>query len=70
MRKEGRGWYFGVDNYNDFFQQYGWKIKLTQPGEDNANYGRWKHKVFPVSLNDIPRYFFIEAIKSTNANSV
>lgn len=63
MRKEGKGWYFGIDNYDDFFQQFGWKIKLTQPGEDNANYGRWRYKVFPVSLNHIPRYFFIEAIK-------
>ncbi len=70
MHKERRGWYFGIDNYNDFFKQFGWKIKLTQPGEENANYGRWRYKVFPVRLNHISRYFFIEAIKSTNPDFV
>lgn len=67
MHKKGSGWYFGIDDYTSFFQKFGWETKLTQPGEDEANYGRWRYKVFPLDLNNIPRYLFIESIKSINS---
>jgi methyltransferase (TIGR00027 family) len=63
MEKNGIGWKFGSDNPEVLLGQYGWSTKALQLGEEGANFGRWTAKVFPLTLEDAPRTFLVDAYK-------
>ncbi len=50
-----------LDEPEAFMAERGWLATLHQPGEEHVNYGRWPYPVMPLSMPNIPRYWFITA---------
>lgn len=61
MKERGMGWYWGTDDPEQFFGEFGWEATAVQPGEESANYGRWSDPVFPRAQRELPRSFFLTA---------
>jgi hypothetical protein len=62
---------FGVNDPEVLLAECGWEeAEVTQPGEWDANYGRWPYPVVPRGLAGIPRVFFVRAWRSKPASSV
>jgi DNA-binding transcriptional MerR regulator len=40
MEARGMAWRFGSDEPEELFGTYGWRATVSQPGNDEANYGR------------------------------
>lgn len=57
----GAPWTFGTNDPEAFMKNLGWCSKLTQPGEYAP--ARWPFPVAPAHIPNIPRSFFVEAIK-------
>ncbi|MFD4376439.1 class I SAM-dependent methyltransferase [Streptomyces sp. NPDC058486] len=55
----GCPWLFGSDEPEALFERYGFDVRATQPGEPEADYGRWPDPVPPRELADVRRVFFI-----------
>ncbi|MFE0251245.1 SAM-dependent methyltransferase [Streptomyces sp. NPDC059010] len=58
---EGWGcpWVFGTDEPEALFEQYGFDTRAVQPGEPDADYGRWPDPVPPREVTDVRRVFFV-----------
>jgi hypothetical protein len=52
-----------MDDPEDFLARRDWKATLTQPGETDANYGRWSYPVIPRMIPHMPREWFVTAQK-------
>src|SRR5215217_3910194 len=52
---------FGANDPEALFAEHGWEAEVTQPGEREANYGRWPYPVAPRRLPGVPRLFLIRA---------
>ena len=39
----------------------GWQARLSQYGEEEANYGRWPYPVMSRTLPDMPRTWLVTA---------
>lgn len=63
MKERGLGWYWGTDDPEQFFGEFGWEAAAVQPGEESANYGRWSDPIFPRSQRELPRSFFVTGRK-------
>ncbi|HKR02690.1 MAG TPA: SAM-dependent methyltransferase [Pyrinomonadaceae bacterium] len=59
--KLGAPWLFGVDEPEEFMEQFGWKAVATQPGEVEP--ARWRFPNAPRHIPNVPRIFFVEARK-------
>ena len=59
MKERGMGWYWGTDDPEQFFGEFGWETAAVQPGEESANFGRWSDPVFPRAQRELPRSFFV-----------
>jgi hypothetical protein len=59
----GAPWTGTMDDPEDFLARRGWKAKLTQLGETEANYGRWPYPVIPRMVPDMPREWLVTAQK-------
>lgn len=57
----GAPWLFGTNDPEEFMHKLGWSVKLTQPGEYAPS--RWPMPVAPKHIPNVPRSFFVEAIK-------
>ena len=52
---------FGTNHPEALFAEHGWEAKVTQPGEREANYGRWPYAVAPRRMPGVPRLFLVRA---------
>jgi methyltransferase (TIGR00027 family) len=52
---------FGTNNPETLLAERGWEAEVTQPGEQEANYGRWPYPVAPREVPGIPRIFLVRA---------
>lgn len=61
LRKTGCPWLFGIDNPESWLASQGWHARVVEPGEPEANHGRWPFPVRHRSVSGIPRTFFVVA---------
>lgn len=54
-------WKFGVNDPEGFMRKFSWSVDLIMPGEYCPD--RWPFPVAPRHVPNIPRSFFVEAIK-------
>ena len=52
---------FGTNDPETLFGEHGWKAEVIQPGEQEANYGRWPYPVASRKVTGIPRMFLVRA---------
>jgi nitronate monooxygenase len=64
LEEAGCPWKFGVASPEAFLQQHGWSGTLTQPGDAEANYGIWPFPPIPSAIPDMPRTFFVRAVRA------
>jgi methyltransferase (TIGR00027 family) len=57
----GAPWRFGVNEPDEFMARFGWKATLSQAGEVAPS--RWPFPTVPLSIPNVPRGFYVEAIK-------
>jgi methyltransferase (TIGR00027 family) len=50
---------FGTNDPEALFAEHGWEAEVTQPGEREANFGRWPYPVVPRGVPGVPRLFFV-----------
>lgn len=55
----GCPWLFGSDEPEALFERHGIAGRAVQPGEPEADYGRWPDPVPPRSVADVRRVFFV-----------
>jgi len=55
----GCPWVFGTDEPEALFAQYGFDVRAIQPGEPDADYGRWPDPVPPREVTEVRRVFFV-----------
>ncbi len=59
----GAPWVGSLDDPEGFLAARGWKSTLTQPGAEDANYGRWTLPVIPVRMPGMPHNWYVTAEK-------
>jgi hypothetical protein len=52
---------FGTNDPEALFAEHGWEAEVIQPGESEANYGRWPYPVAPRRMPGVPRLFLVRA---------
>ncbi len=57
----GAPWIGALDDPEGFLAARGWQASLTHPGEEGANFGRWRHPVIPRTMPDMPRNWYVVA---------
>ncbi|MER6423329.1 SAM-dependent methyltransferase [Streptomyces sp. NPDC001137] len=55
----GCPWVFGTDEPEALFERYGFDVRAAQPGEPDADYGRWPDPVPPREVKNVRRVFFV-----------
>jgi methyltransferase (TIGR00027 family) len=60
----GCPWVFGVNDPEVFLARRGWKGTMVQPGEPEANYGRWPHAAVPRAYPTVPRTYLVTASRT------
>lgn len=63
MTNSGVPWIGTMNDPEEFLVTRGWKAVLTQPGEEEAHFGRWPYPAIPHMIPDMPRYWFVTAQK-------
>lgn len=56
-------WLSGFDRPEELLAEYGWQAEVVQPGEDGANFDRFKRKFPSRYVSDVERVFLIKATK-------
>lgn len=59
----GAPWIGTMDDPETYLSTPGWKAELTQPGAENANYGRWTLPVIPVKMPNMPHNWYVTVQK-------
>lgn len=59
----GAPWVGTLDDPVGFLAERGWNATVTQAGEPDANYGRWKLPILPLTAPEIPHDWFVTASK-------
>jgi methyltransferase (TIGR00027 family) len=52
---------FGTNDPEALFAEHGWEAEVIQPGEGEANFGRWAYPVVPRGVPGVPRLFLVRA---------
>ena len=63
MAARGFAWRWGSDDPEDFFAEYGWQADAVQPGDTEANFGRWSSPVPPRKEREFPHTWLVTATK-------
>ncbi len=63
--RAGAPWIGSMDEPVEFLATRGWQTTLSQAGAPEANHGRWRLPVFPVTLPNMPHNWFVTAQKGT-----
>ena len=61
--RQGAPWIGWLDDPQGFLVERGWEVSLTQPGNPDANYGRWKLPLIPLDAPDLPHNWYVTATK-------
>lgn len=61
MAANGSPWRFGTDDPEGLMTVYGWQPRVTQFGDDGANFGRWTLPVPDQEDTDAPRGYLVVA---------
>ncbi len=64
LAKAGTPWIGTMDDPEADLAARGWQARLSQPGEAEANYGRWPYPVIPRTLPEMPRHWLATAQKN------
>ncbi len=64
LAARGWAWRFGVDDPEGFYEEFGWRATVRQPGEAGADFGRWPAPAPPREMVDLPHSFLIEAVRA------
>lgn len=59
----GAPWIGTLEDPVGFLGERGWHASLTQAGEEDANYGRWRLPILPLLASDVPHDWFVTAEK-------
>lgn len=59
FQRWGCPWLFGTNEPEHLFAPYGFEVTATQPGDADANFGRWPDPVPPREVHDVRRVFFV-----------
>ncbi|BAU14499.1 hypothetical protein LEP3755_50470 [Leptolyngbya sp. NIES-3755] len=54
---------FGTDMPEKLLSDYRWQVKVTQPGDEGANFGRYLESSPPREVPNVMRVFLVEANK-------
>lgn len=57
----GAPWIGALDDPGALLATQGWSVRVTQPGEPSANYGRWTLPVPPAWMADVPHSWYVTA---------
>jgi methyltransferase (TIGR00027 family) len=60
----GCPWVFGTDEPETLFDAHGYKVRAVQPGDPEADYGRWPDPVPPRGETGVRRVFFVHGTRS------
>jgi methyltransferase (TIGR00027 family) len=60
----GAPWIGFLDDPSTFLQKRGWEVVLSQAGQPEANHGRWKLPIIPVTQPDMPHNWYVVAQKA------
>ncbi|MCT9935138.1 SAM-dependent methyltransferase [Planotetraspora sp. A-T 1434] len=55
----GCPWLFGSDTPEQLFAEFGFDVRAVQPGDPEADFGRWPDPVPDRSVPDVRRVFFV-----------
>ena len=55
----GCPWVFGSDEPEALFADCNFDVRAVQPGEEDANFGRWPDPIPPDDVVDVRRVFFV-----------
>jgi len=61
----GAPWIGTLDDPAQFLADRGWQAALTQAGEADADYGRWRLPILPVLAPDLPHDWFVTARRTS-----
>ncbi|MGW6394931.1 SAM-dependent methyltransferase [Streptomyces sp. NPDC055103] len=56
----GCPWVFGEDEPEQLFARHGFDVRAVQPGDPEADFGRWPDPVPPREVKEVRRVFFVE----------
>jgi hypothetical protein len=59
----GCPWLFGSDEPEALFARHGFAATAVQPGEPDADFGRWPDPVPPRSETGVRRVFFVRGVR-------
>lgn len=63
LAARGFAWRWGSDDPEQFFAEYGWQADVVQPGDTEANFGRWSGPVPPRKEREFPHTWLLTATK-------
>jgi methyltransferase (TIGR00027 family) len=58
-------WLGALDDPLAYLAARGWKATLTQPGQPDANHGRWPYPVYPPLAPNLPHHWLVTAQRET-----
>ena len=64
LARRGAPGRFGTNDPEKLMAHHGWEADVTQPGEGEANYGRWPRLMVPREVPGLPRSFLVKARRS------
>ena len=59
----GAPWLGTMEDPAGFLAERGWVASLTQAGQAEASYGRWRLPVLPIMMPGVPHNWFVTAFK-------
>jgi methyltransferase (TIGR00027 family) len=57
----GAPWTGTMENPADYLAGIGWRASMTQCGGADADFGRWRYPVVPMSRADLPHHWLVTA---------
>ena len=63
MARNGAPWLFGTDQPGELAERHGWSAVVTDVAVPGNEWGRWFAPAVPMDVPDVPRGYFVEAVK-------
>lgn len=63
MARNGAPWLFGTDQPSELAERHGWSAVVTDVAVPGNEWGRWFAPAVPMDVPDVPRGYFVEAVK-------
>lgn len=64
----GAPWTGTMENPREYLATLGWRASLTQCGGADADYGRWRYPVVPITAPDLPHLWLVTAKSEPTKN--